>query len=152
DSTAGSIPRLRLSRGGRPVRCGGRQAFGGADVSASLLRGHVEHKRHSPVTHAFSYPVVFARFDLDGLPRLDDLWPLAGYNRPAVLSVRDGDYLGDGPGSVAEKWRRLWADRCVAERVELLTVPRILGCGYNPVNFYLGYLKTFLPLFTEPLN
>jgi cyclopropane-fatty-acyl-phospholipid synthase len=111
-------------------------------MNANLYLGRVLHARHTPLPHAFSYPVVFGRFDLEQLPRLNELWPLAGYNRPAVLAVRDRDYLGDGPGSVAEKWRRLWAGRPVADRVvrtELLTVPRILGYSYNPVNFYLGY-------------
>jgi cyclopropane-fatty-acyl-phospholipid synthase len=111
-------------------------------VSASLYLGRVWHARHTPLPHAFSYPVVFGCFDLDGLPWLNDLWPLAGYNRAAALAVRDRDYLGDAPGSVAEKWRRLWAGRPAAARVarvELLTVPRVLGYSYNPVNFYLGY-------------
>jgi cyclopropane-fatty-acyl-phospholipid synthase len=111
-------------------------------MTASLCYGRVEHRRHTPVCHDFSYPVVFGCFDLDQLPRLNALWPLAGYNRPAVLSLRDRDYLGDAAGSVAEKWRRLWADRPVAQRIvrtELLTMPRVLGFCFNPANFYLGY-------------
>ncbi len=111
-------------------------------MTASLCYGSVEHSRHTPITHTFSYPVAFGCFDLDQLPRLNDLWPLAGYNRPAVLALHDRDYLGDAPGGVSEKWRRLWVDRPVAKRIvrtELLTVPRVLGYCFNPVNFYMGY-------------
>jgi cyclopropane-fatty-acyl-phospholipid synthase len=111
-------------------------------MRASLFLGRVLHTRHLPLVHSFGYPVFFCSFDLAQLPRLNDLWPLAGYNRRAVLSVRDRDYLGDGPGSILDKWCSLLAGRPAAEQVaraELLTVPRILGYSYNPVNFYLGY-------------
>jgi cyclopropane-fatty-acyl-phospholipid synthase len=111
-------------------------------VKAQLYLGQVHHARHAPVQHRFSYPVIFGRFDLDELPGLNALWPFAGYNRAAFLSVRDRDYLADGAGRVADKWRRLWADRPVAAqiaRVDLLTVPRVFGYSYNPVNFYRGY-------------
>jgi cyclopropane-fatty-acyl-phospholipid synthase len=111
-------------------------------MSAGLCLGRVLHTRHVPLVHAFSYPVAFGVFDLDELPKLNALWPLAGWNQRAIMTIHDGDYLGDAPGTVADKWRRLLAGRPVAGRVvrtELITVPRVLGYSYNPANFYLGY-------------
>jgi cyclopropane-fatty-acyl-phospholipid synthase len=111
-------------------------------MRASLFRGRVLHTRHLPLVHSFGYPVFFCSFDLAELPRLNDLWPLAGYNRRAILAVRDRDYLGAGPGSILEKFCGVLAGRPAAgrvARVELLTVPRVLGYSYNPANFYLGY-------------
>jgi cyclopropane-fatty-acyl-phospholipid synthase len=111
-------------------------------MKATLYHGQIQHTRQDPAWHSFSYPAFFCGFDLGDLPSLNARWPLAGFNRAAVLSVYDGDYLGDSPGGILAKWQRLLTGRAVAERivrVELITVPRLLGYGYHPVNFYLGY-------------
>jgi cyclopropane-fatty-acyl-phospholipid synthase len=111
-------------------------------MSAGLSLGRVLHTRHVPLVHSFSYPLVFGVFDVEELSILNGLWPLAGYNCKAVLAIHDRDYLGDGPGRLPDKWHRLLAGRPVAGRVlrtELITVPRVLGYSYNPVNFYLGH-------------
>lgn len=109
-------------------------------MSAILYRGRVEHARHAPVRHAFSYPVLFCGLDLARLQELNGLWPVVGHNRPALLAVRDRDHLQPGAAPLLVKLHALLADRPLlprVARVELFTVPRVLGYGYSPVNFYL---------------
>jgi cyclopropane-fatty-acyl-phospholipid synthase len=111
-------------------------------MGLTLYHGRVSHTRHAPKTHAFVYPVFFCAIDVDALSSLDALWPFGGYNRAAFLSIHDKDHLGNAPGSIRDKllgWFAGGAESGRTCRAEVLTIPRIMGYVYNPVNFYLGY-------------
>ena len=96
------------------------------------------HARLSPVQHQFRYPVFTFAFDLDELHELDRTVNGFGYNRTALLSLHDRDYLR-GEGTIRERLMRFLkvagCDDGIA-RVELLTMPRMFGHVFNPVSFY----------------
>ena len=64
-------------------------------MRSALYEGTLLHARSAPARNVFRYPVCFYVLDLDELPELDRRLALFGYNRPNVLSFRDGDHLGD---------------------------------------------------------
>ncbi len=102
-----------------------------------IYHGSVYHRRLKPRGHAFTYPVFFFGLDTEHIPEADPLL-LFGYNRRALFSLRDKDYL-DGPEEpLASKVRRYITDPAVT-RIELITVPRVFGYVFNPVSFYLGF-------------
>ena len=102
-----------------------------------IYRGTVYHNRLEPTGHAFHYPIFFFAFDVDSLTDTNRL-RLFGYNRPALFTLRDRDYLDQPDEPLAVKSRRLFADTRI-RRITLVTVPRVLGYVFNPVSFYLGY-------------
>lgn len=108
-------------------------------MNSSIIKGHVEHMRHTPVKHRFRYPVYFYCFDLDELPVLNRSLPLFGYNRLRPVSLFDARYLERGDGSLREKLLGyLKKEGCEAEisKVLLMTSPSYFNCIFNPVSFY----------------
>jgi DUF1365 family protein len=100
------------------------------------------HCRHEPRRHAFRYRIFWLAIDPDELPELDRSIGGFGHNRAALASIHDRDYGGPGPGSVREKIVGRVRQAGVAEPIErilLMTIPKILGYVFNPVNFYLCY-------------
>jgi len=80
--------------------------------------------------------------DPDELPALDRSVGGLGHNRAALASIHDRDYGGPGPGAIGAKIAERVREAGVAEpigRVMVMTVPKILGYVFNPVNFYLCY-------------
>jgi cyclopropane-fatty-acyl-phospholipid synthase len=99
------------------------------------------HARSRPLQHTFTYPFWMLAVDLDALDELDRSLRLFGRNRRRPVSIHDGDYLGDGAGSLRGKLeRRLGAAGVAApRRITLVTMPRVLGHVFNPVSFYYCY-------------
>jgi cyclopropane fatty-acyl-phospholipid synthase-like methyltransferase len=110
-------------------------------VNSRLYVANAMHARFSPVEHRFRYPVFTLAFDLDELPALDRTVRGFGYNRRALVSLRDRDYLR-GQGTIRERLlrflREAGCDDGIA-RVELLTMPRMFGHVFNPVSFHYCY-------------
>ena len=99
------------------------------------------HDRYAPVLHRFRYPVFSFAFDLDELPQLDREVRGFGYNRRALVSLHDRDYLR-GEGTIRERLARFLREAACENdiaRVELLTMPRMFGHVFNPVSFYYCY-------------
>ena len=91
------------------------------------------------------YNLYVYALDLDELEQLDQRLPLFGYNRSRPVSLHDGDYLDEGPGTIREKLvARLENEVDVAaiDRVVMVTSPRLLGYVFNPVSFYYCFDKT----------
>jgi uncharacterized protein len=112
-------------------------------VSASAIyEGHVTHRRRGPVGHAFRYRMWMVFADLDELPGAFAGHPLWSARRRAPVRLRRSDYLGDPRRPLAETARELVSERLgfrPVGAVRLLTVPRLLGVGFNPVSFYFLY-------------
>lgn len=75
---------------------------------------------------------------------MDQRLPLFGYNRSRPVSLHDGDYLDDGPGTIREKLASRLAkevDTEAIDRVVMVTSPRLLGYVFNPVSFYYCFDK-----------
>jgi uncharacterized protein len=106
---------------------------------SALYRGWISHRRLEPVEHSFRYRVQMALLDLDELPEAFDRHPLWSARRAAPVRFRRSDYLGDPRNPLADSARALVAERVghrPAGPVRLLTTPRFLGLGFNPVSFY----------------
>jgi cyclopropane-fatty-acyl-phospholipid synthase len=112
-------------------------------VRSALYEGTLLHARTAPARNVFRYPVCFYGLDLDELPELDRRLALFGYNRPNVLSFRDGDHLGDPDRPVKENVAAFLAERGITlgpgGRIVLLTNLRLLGYVFNPVSYFYCY-------------
>jgi uncharacterized protein len=107
-------------------------------VNSAIYEGTIEHRRLGPVRHEFSYPVWMAYLDLAELPEALDRHPLWSARRPAPLRVRRRDYFERPELPLGEEVRRLVRERTGSDArgpVRLLTTPRFLGAGFNPVSF-----------------
>ena len=106
-------------------------------ISSAIYRGSVMHRRLRPKAHYLRYRMFYLLLDLDELPSLGRL-RLLGIERRAIMSFRASDH-GDGKGDL-----KAWVAGELAKaglpvqlgRVQLLTLPRILGFVFNPISVY----------------
>ncbi|MCO8143616.1 DUF1365 domain-containing protein [Rhodovulum tesquicola] len=107
------------------------------------VRGTTFHQRRGKVDHKLRHSVDYVLYDAEAkAPKRPRLFSL---NRRNIMSVWDRDHGGPwGQGRGAE-WARevLKAHDLFAAkgRIELLTLPRVLGAEFNPVSFWLCYGK-----------
>jgi DUF1365 family protein len=111
-------------------------------TASAIYEGRVRHRRLRPVQHRFDYPVWMLFLDLEELPELFDHHPLWSARRAAPLRFRRSDHLGD-PALPLDEAARDVVERRTGHRptgpVRLLTMPRALGVGFNPVSLYYLY-------------
>jgi DUF1365 family protein len=112
-------------------------------VQSALYRGWVRHRRHAPRSHDFRYAMTMLYLDLDEIDQVFAGRWLWSTRRPAAVRWHRGDHLGDRDRPLAACVRELIADctrRAAPEGpIRLLTHPRYLGYGFNPVSFYYCY-------------
>ena len=111
-------------------------------MRSRIYVGHIVHARTVPVVHQFRYPMFTFAIDIDELPELDSRLKLFGHNRRALFSLYEADYLGDKGTPLRDKlnyWRRRTNAVIDLHRVELVTIPRVVGHAFNPVSFYYCY-------------
>ena len=108
-------------------------------MASCLYRGWVRHRRNEPVPHAFRYRICLLYLDLAELPdALDGRW-LWSARRPALARWHRADHHGDPARSLDAEIRDLAESRTGRRpggAIRLLTAPRVLGYGFNPVSFY----------------
>jgi DUF1365 family protein len=103
-----------------------------------LLAARIFHERLRPRKNRFSYQALYCLLPLDALAQS---WRkgLFAVNRAAPFSVHSSDY--GRPGVAPDAYiRQLLKDWRLAEAdgdVRLMTMPRVLGYGFNPVSFWL---------------
>ena len=113
-----------------------------APPASAIYEGWVTHRRTEPIEHSFRYRVFMPLLDLGELPGLLDRHPLWSARRPAAAWVRRSDFLPDRPGPLAEAARSTVAEQTGRQpegAVRMLSNPRYLGLGFNPVSFYFLY-------------
>jgi cyclopropane-fatty-acyl-phospholipid synthase len=106
-------------------------------VISRIYTGLLIHTRTQPIRRSFSYPTYMLGLDLADLQDLQLTLPLFGYNRRRLCSIWDQDYLDPKGGSIVNKLRQLLARAGHTGEVAtmyLLTMPRILRMGFNPIN------------------
>ncbi|CAB4932235.1 unannotated protein [freshwater metagenome] len=106
----------------------------------AIYRGLLEHRRLTPVEHAFALPVQMTLVDLDALPGAFDGLPLWSARRPAPVWLRRADYADGGSAPLAGVIRDLVRERTGATPegpVRMLTNLRTLGYVFNPITVYL---------------
>lgn len=108
-------------------------------TASALYVGKVDHRRVRPRAHALSYRVFWMLLDLDELDDLDHRLKVFSRDRGNLFSFRTADY-GDRSGRPL----RPQVEARLAEAgidtgggpIRLLTMPRILGYGFNPISVF----------------
>lgn len=112
-------------------------------MNSCLYECAVMHHRLAPKVHQFSYRIFLFSLDLDEIDELARRIFGFSRNRTNFYDFRDGDHLAPGPGSVREKLIAYLASQNVpwpeGGRVQLVTLPRVLGYVFNPVSFYFCF-------------
>lgn len=116
----------------------------------SLYECSVMHCRLKPKRHALDYQVFMFCVDLDDLPVLDQRLCGFSHNRFNLFSIDDRDHVDLGhPGIRANltAWLTGQGIACPDDaKIRLVTFPRVLGYGFNPVSFYYIDSKSGDPL------
>lgn len=102
------------------------------------IRGHTSHARRGAIRNAFRYSVDFVLIDPETSSDHPALFTANGFNLLSVPDRHHGGLRGHGQGAV---WARDILDRAGLNThydLRLLTQPRLLGMGFNPVSFWLA--------------
>lgn len=105
-----------------------------------LLDARIFHERMKPRRNRFSYHAFYCLIPVSQLARTERQG-LFSINRANLFSLRASDYGRPGMApahyiqQVLDDWRLAEADG----EVRLMTLPRVLGYGFNPVSFWLCY-------------
>jgi DUF1365 family protein len=108
-----------------------------------LLDARIFHERLKPRKNRFSYQALYCLLPIDALAQ-SSRHGLFAINRAALFSVRASDYGCPGVPPAAyirgllDDWQLTQADG----EIRLMTLPRVLGYGFNPVSFWLCYDRT----------
>lgn len=104
--------------------------------------GAVVHRRHGAVAHKLRYRIAYILLDLDRMKEANAASRLFGVESLAPLSFRAKDH-GDGTSQNLASWVREYliaqGVKTEASRIELLTLPRMLGFVFNPISVYFIY-------------
>ncbi|NJO33921.1 MAG: DUF1365 domain-containing protein [Rhodospirillales bacterium] len=107
-------------------------------MRSAIYTGFVMHSRPFPRAHRFRYRIWWLLIDLDEVAELDRSLKVFSHNRFNLLAFHDRDY---GHGTEA---LRAYVEKRLTEaglshaaaRIELLTMPRLLGYAFNPLSVY----------------
>lgn len=115
-------------------------------ANSAFMVGKVWHKRLLPREHEFAYSIFYGLFDLDELNELAAKSKLFSVNKFNLLSLFPKDYTSctktrAKPGQLKEELQKLIADQFGehVQRIELLTLPRVLGYAFNPISVFYCY-------------
>ncbi len=133
-------------------------------MNSRLYECQVMHARFAPTRHRFAYRIFLFAIDLDELPALHHRLRLFSLNRANLFSFRESDFLPPepvhNPGTAAtvpslpdtNLKQRVLAHLAAHGvplpdgRIELVTLPRVLGYLFNPVSFYFCYDRSGQPV------
>lgn len=112
-------------------------------TASCLYECEVMHQRLAPKRHGFRYRIFMFCLDLDEIDALAKRLPPFSRNRRNLYEFRDRDHL-TVPGGEAKtikqnliEWLGQQGIRLPSNsRIQLLTLPRMLGHIFNPVSFY----------------
>ena len=123
-------------------------------MRSQIYECHVMHARFIPKPHRFVYRLFMLSLDLDELSEVHDRLRLFSVDRGNIFSLRQSDFLAldeaihnrhdapDFPPAQTLKERVFTYLRAhdvepgPGARVQLVTLPRMLGYRFNPVSFY----------------
>ena len=109
-------------------------------MNSCLYECSVMHHRFTPKVHQFQHDIFMFYLDLDELDLVANRVFLFGHNRKNLYSFRDADHEPAGENPLKERimdfLRRNGIDLGPFGRVMLLTLPRVLGYGFNPISIY----------------
>lgn len=107
--------------------------------AGALYRCRVMHHRPGKPRYRFFYRVFYLLLDLDAIDKACATSRLLSRNHFNLLSFYDRDH-GAHDGSSLRQWAEaLLADEGLdgaGGRIRLLSMPRVLGYGFNPISLY----------------
>lgn len=109
-----------------------------APLLSALYTGTVMHQRLRPRRHRLRYGVYSLLIDLDELPALNQRLRWFSVNRFNLFSWHEQDF-GNGTAGGLRTYlddQLLAAGLHAGGRIQLLTMPRILGYAFNPLSVY----------------
>lgn len=112
------------------------------EAAAVLYSGEVMHQRLKPFGHRFNYKVFSMLVDIDRLKEVDRLSRLMSVNKPNLVSLRESDQTerqGETLRDFADRLLRQAGIAEPAERILLLSYPRLFGYVFNPISVYFAY-------------
>jgi DUF1365 family protein len=106
-----------------------------------LYRGIVSHVRRRPRRHALRYRIFMLLLDLERPPA--ERPRLLGRGRFGLAGVREADHGDGSERPLAQQIRERLADGGVVADgpIRLLTMPRMLGHGFNPLSIYFCHAR-----------
>jgi DUF1365 family protein len=108
-------------------------------IEPGVFVGTLRHRRHTPVSHAFTYRLFMVLLDIDRIPDLMRISRVTSYNRLNWAAFDERDHLGDPAlplrARVAADARRAGLELPDGP-IFLLTHLRYLGYCFNPVSFF----------------
>ncbi|MEO7935966.1 MAG: DUF1365 domain-containing protein [Dokdonella sp.] len=122
-----------------PRELGSASATSTTGLASAIYRGSVQHRRHTPHAHAFSYSMAMLYLDLAEMDQVFAgrwLWSNGHRN---LAEFRRSDFLGDASIPLVESVRTRVAEaigRVPSGPIRLLTHLRYFGHSFNPVSFY----------------
>ena len=108
-------------------------------MDSAIYSGTLRHRRFFPARHEFSYQLFMVYLDIDRLPELLSVSPLAGYNRGNLVSYQEKDHFGDPSQSMRQRLEQDAGQagvRLPDGKIFLLTHLRYMGYNFNPVSFF----------------
>lgn len=106
---------------------------------SALYVGSVAHRRLRPKSHRLRYRVYALLLDIDELPALDKKLRLFSLGRFNLFSFFRQDHLFEKTGDLRVEIEAILRNAGMEAgggRIWLLTMPRILGYGFNPLSVF----------------
>ena len=114
-------------------------------LDSAIYAGSVMHRRMRPRRHRLRYSIFSLLLDLDELDALDARLKLFSRNKFNLFSFRDDDYGFEKGQPLKAQVEGLIREAGVEPDggpMRLLTIPRILGYAFNPLNVYFCYARS----------
>lgn len=108
------------------------------NLAFGVYQGVVVHVRNRPVSHLLRYRIFMLLIDLDQASAVMGRLRWLSGGRFGLMSFRERDH-GDGsdrPLKEQVQERLAHAGLRADGPVRLLTMPRVLGCAFNPISVY----------------
>jgi DUF1365 family protein len=109
----------------------------GAPIARGLLDARITHARFSPKPYTLTHKLTYLHIPVAALPSLKRRF--LNRNGWGLFALNDRDY-GDRSTSIADWLKSAFASagaKMPDGEVTLVTLPRVLGFGFNPVSFWL---------------
>ena len=118
-------------------------------MNSCLYECTVMHRRLAPKKHEFVYRIFLFLFDLDELPEIERRIPFFSVNTPNLYSLRNEDYFQFHSRGIRQNLETFLATQNLPTRparVQLLTLPQLLGYTFNPVSIFFCFDPENRPL------
>lgn len=111
-------------------------------ITSALYTGSVVHRRLRPKAHRLRYRVFYLLLDLDALPALAQRLRLFSIGRFNFFGFYPRDHLFSRSGDLHSEVKTILRNAGLETDdgpIRLLTTPRILGYGFNPLSIFFCY-------------